>query len=177
MSIAIVKDQTSARFGTGSAVTISGSASITAKEEMHASLESDAEAGGKNVAIGAAVAVNVVTTITTADLVRSLTATGGGITVGATTDAASEAVAKSSAKGESDSGKKGDDQSKDQVQNNPNTQNKTDGDLPKSQGLDRHGQLAVDQQVGRELRRCRHRRLGLGQLGAAHEHRERRRRA
>jgi hypothetical protein len=133
VSIAIVKDQTSARVGTGSAVTISGSASITAKEEMHASLESDGEAGGKNV----------VDRRGRRGQRRHHDHRRGPPPLAdrdrrrhhrrATTEASSEAVAKSSAKGESDSGKKGDDQSKDQVQNNPNTQNKTDGDLPKSQ--------------------------------------------
>ena len=76
-------------------------------------------------------AINVVTTITTADVQRSLTAAS--LEVRAATTAASGAEAFSSSKGESDSGKKGDDQSKDQVNNNPNTNGKTDGDLPKSQ--------------------------------------------
>ncbi len=131
VSIAIVKDQTSARLGTGNALTVTGAAAVKATAELTSSVTSDAEAGGSNVAVGAAVAINVVTTITTADVQRSLTAAS--LEVRAATTAASGAEAFSSSKGESDSGKKGDDQSKDQVNNNPNTNGKTDGDLPKSQ--------------------------------------------
>ena len=131
VSIAIVKDQTSARLGTGNALTVTGAAAVKATAELTSSVTSDAEAGGSNVAVGAAVAINVVTTITTADVQRSLTAAS--LEVRAATTAASGAEAFSSSKGESDSGKKGDDQSKDQVNNNPNTNGKTDGNLPKSQ--------------------------------------------
>src|SRR5215203_4846896 len=130
VSIAIVKDETTARLGTGSATTVSGSATIAATSLLVSTLKSDGEAGGGDVAVGAAVGVNYIRPTTTAELARNLTATA--VTVSATAAAASLVEANASAKGESDSGKDADSQSNDQVKNNPNSNGKTDGDLPKS---------------------------------------------
>ena len=124
VSIAIAKDQTTAKLGTGGGAVVTGSAAISATSELDSFLTSDAEAGGPSVAVGAAVAVSVITTITIAELLRSITADAVGVT--ATTRAASGATAFSSAKGESDGGKSGDDQANDQVDNNPNSSGKTD---------------------------------------------------
>ena len=130
VSIAIVTDNVSAHLGTGAALTVTGAASITATEDLDSSLDSNASAGGNNVAIGAAVAINVIETNTTADLARDLTAAS--LTIGATTTQMTDAKSEASSKGESDSGKSADNQSNDQVQNNPNTKDKTDGSLPKA---------------------------------------------
>ena len=83
VSIAIVTDNVSAHLGSGNALTVTGAASVTATEDLDSSLDSNASASGDNVAIGAAVAVNVIETITTADVARDLTAAS--LTVGATT--------------------------------------------------------------------------------------------
>ena len=131
VSLAIVKDQTAAYIGTGTGLNVSGDASLSAKEELASSADSNAAAAGNSVAIGAAVSINVIETLTFADLERSLTAAS--LTMIASTDASSEAKAEASSKGESDSGKSSDNQSKDQVNNNPNSTGKSDGDLPKSQ--------------------------------------------
>ena len=81
VSIAIVDDTTTAHVGSGISAAPStpfeftGEATIDAAEELDSSVDSNAEAGGSNVAIGAAVAVNVIeTTTTSADLDRDLTA-------------------------------------------------------------------------------------------------------
>ncbi|MGZ3438561.1 MAG: beta strand repeat-containing protein, partial [Polyangia bacterium] len=130
VSIAIVTDNVSAHLGTGAALTVTGAASITATEDLDSSLDSNAAAGGDNVAIGAAVAINVIETNTTADLARDLTAAS--LTIGATTTQMTDAKSESSSKGEQDGDKSADNQSKDQVGNNPNTSGKTDGSLPKA---------------------------------------------
>ena len=126
VSIAIVNDVTSATIGSGPSMTVTGDATISAKETVGGDLDSDAEAGGNNVAIGVAVAVNVIESNATADLERSLTA--GSLTVSASTEGSSEGKAEASSKGEEDSSttKSADSQTNDQVQNNPATKNKTD---------------------------------------------------
>ncbi|MFL6035275.1 MAG: beta strand repeat-containing protein, partial [Gaiellaceae bacterium] len=149
VSIAVVDDHTTALLGSGSALTITGDATIQATEELESNLESDAEAAGKDVAVGAAVAVNVVTTTTSADVNRSLTA--GAITIGATTSSLNDVLTTASAKGESqdsDGGKQADTQSNDQVKNNPNTNGKTGGDLPKSNDSASQGNGEASSQSG-----------------------------
>ncbi len=126
VSVTIVNDTSTAYLGTGNALTVTGAAAITAGEDFGADLKSDASAGGDNVAIGAAVAVNVVTTNTNAELARDLTAKS--LTVSAETTQGSESESIASAKGESDgsdgpAGKSADNQSNDQLQNNPDTKN------------------------------------------------------
>ncbi|MFN2609691.1 MAG: hypothetical protein ABR507_02275, partial [Actinomycetota bacterium] len=137
VAIAIVKDQTSSYLGTGAASAITGAATIKSTEESLSELDSNAEAGGSDVAIGAAIAINVVQIETHADLARNLTAAS--LAIGSTTVTDAESTSHASAKGESEdgSGKNGggesnaDEQSKDQVNNNPNTNGKTGGSLPK----------------------------------------------
>ena len=150
VSIAIVDDHTTALLGTGTGtLTITGDATIQATEELVSSLESDAEAAGKDVAVGAAVAVNVTTTTTSADANRSLSA--GAITIAADTTTKNEALTKASAKGESqdsDGGKQADTQSNDQVKNNPNSTGKTGGDLPKSNDSASQGNSNASSQSG-----------------------------
>ncbi|HET7465666.1 MAG TPA: hypothetical protein VFL29_03300, partial [Candidatus Dormibacteraeota bacterium] len=132
VSLAIVNDKVVAYVGTGADINVGGAATIKASEEISSSLDSNAKAGGDSVAVGAAVAINVIETNTSADLERNLTAAS--LTLSASTDASSEAKSEASSSGEKDGGdggKKADDQTKDQVGNNPNTSGKTDGDLPK----------------------------------------------
>jgi len=88
VSIAIVNDKTSAYLGTDPLLTVTGDAIIQAKDETGSSTDSNASAAGNDVAIGAAVSINVIETTSTADLERSLTAKT--LTVSASTDASSE---------------------------------------------------------------------------------------
>ncbi len=165
VSIAIVNDKTSAHLGSGSALTVTGDATIQATEELDSSLTSDAAAAGGDVAIGAAVAVSVIQATTTADLARDLNAAS--LTIGAETASDSEAKSMASSKGESDSGKSADNQSNDQVQNNPNTKDKTDGSMPKAKDSTDQGNSDVEQRERRQQQRRRqYRGGGLGQLGA-----------
>ena len=126
VSISIASDNTTAHLGTGAALKFTGAATISADEEMTSSLKTDASAGGKNVAIGAAVAINLIEPTTLADVARNLQADS--ITISSTTQTSSDATSKASANGEKDGDKKGDKQSSDQVQNNDNTKNKTPQD-------------------------------------------------
>ena len=114
-------------------MSVSGDASISADESFGSDLSSDASAGGDNVKIGAAVAVNAVTVTTSASLSRNLTAKS--LTVSSTTETSTSAKAQASTKGADDDGGKNqnaDQQSSDQVTNNPNTDGKTSGSLPKA---------------------------------------------
>ena len=148
VSIAIVTDDVSAHLGTGAALTVTGAASITATEDLDSSLDSNASAGGDNVAIGAAVAINVIETNTTADLARDLNAAS--LTIGATTTQMTDAKSESSSKGEQDGDKSSDKQSNDQVQNNPNTKDKTGGDnsLPQASDSTSQGSSESSSQSG-----------------------------
>ena len=129
VSIAIVEDQTSAHLGTGADVTFTGAATIQASEELDSELKSDASAGGDSVAVGASVAVDYINPTTTADVARNLTASA--ITISSSMTTSSQATAKASAGGEGDKDSKGDtsksadQQSSDQVGNDPNTSGKT----------------------------------------------------
>jgi hypothetical protein len=121
VAIGIVTDTTTARLGTpsSSALAIGGAASITANDSQTVMTTSDGSAGGGDVAVGAAIAINLVNATTTATLARSLTSTG--LTVSATTTAPSDAEAKASAKGEDkskDSSSNADDQASHQVGGN-----------------------------------------------------------
>ena len=126
VSIAIVSDQTSAHVGTGGDLKFTGAATISASEELDSTLTADASAGGKNVAIGAAVSINLIEPTTIADVTRNLQASA--ITISSTTETSSDATAKASASGEKDGSKTADKQSNDQVQNNPSTKDKTPKD-------------------------------------------------
>ena len=119
---------------------------MSASEDLESSLTSDAAAAGSSVGIGAAVAVSVIETFTTANVERDLTAAS--LTLTADTTSQSDAKALASVKGESDSGKNADDQSKDQVNNNPNTSGKTDGSLPKGKDSTDQGNSQTDSQGG-----------------------------
>src|SRR5262249_23161916 len=133
VSITIVTDDTTARLGTGGALTVSGAATIQATETQNVITTSDGDSKADNVAVGAAVSINVAKPNTTAAVARNLTATA--VTIASTTTLSSDIAAKASTGGEEqedDGGKKADDQSSDQVENNPNTAGKTDGALPKA---------------------------------------------
>ena len=127
VAIAIVRDHTTAHLGSGNALTVTSGVTIQATEELESSLKSDAAAAGKDVAIGAAVGINIVDVTTTGDIGRNLTTTGGGITVGASTTSTNDVETMASAKGESDSGDSADDQKQTQTHENPNTNGKAEG--------------------------------------------------
>ncbi|HTZ05978.1 MAG TPA: carbohydrate-binding protein, partial [Gaiellaceae bacterium] len=132
VSIAIVDDTTDAVLGTGPASSVSGAATVQATEELHSELSADASAAGSDVAVGAAVAVSVMQTSTTANVERDLTAAS--LTVASDTTAQSEAKTFASAKGADDSDRNADSETSAQTTNNPNTNGKTGGSLP--QGSD-----------------------------------------
>ena len=133
VSIGIANDVTTATIGVGNAMTVSGDATISATETLVADLDSNASAGGDNVKIGAAVAVNVITVTTSATLLRDLTA--GSLAITSATETSSGAKAEASTKGADDDGGKNqnaDQQSSDQTTNNPTTNGQTGGSLPKA---------------------------------------------
>ena len=133
VSIGIANDVTTATIGLGTAMTVTGDATISANETLVADLDSNASAGGDNVKIGAAVAVNVITVTTSATLLRDLTA--GSLAITSATETSSGAKAEASTKGADDAGGKNqnaDQQSSEQVSNNPNTSGQTNGSLPKA---------------------------------------------
>ena len=132
VSIAIVNDHTDAYLGTGAASSVTGAATVQATEELGSELTADASAAGSDVAVGAAVAVSVMQTSTTANVERDLTAAS--LTVGADTTAQSDAKTFASAKGADDSDRNADSETSSQTGNNPNTTGKTGGSLP--QGSD-----------------------------------------
>ena len=144
VSIGIANDVTTATIGAGPGMTVTGDATISATETIGADLDSNASAGGDNVKIGAAVAVNVITATTSATLLRDLTA--GSLAITSATETSSTAKAEASTKGADDAGgknKNADQQSSDQVTNNPNTNGQT-AVAAEGVGLHQHG----EQQLG-----------------------------
>ncbi len=127
VSLAIVTDTATAYLGTGNALTVTGAASISATEDFGADLKSDASAGGGDVAIGAAVAINIINTTALAELNRDLTAASLSVTTTTTQTSAGEA--DSSASGEQDGDDTSDQQTSAQTGNNPDSSGKS-GTLP-----------------------------------------------
>src|SRR4029077_8086304 len=126
VSIAIVEDQTTAYLGAGAALEFTGDAKIEAAEDLSSQLKADAAAAGKDVAIGAAVSINLIEPTTLAKVARDLTA--GSITISASTDSSSEPKTMASAQGEKDVDKSSGKQSNDQVDKNGNTAGNTPTD-------------------------------------------------
>ncbi|HEY3921306.1 MAG TPA: carbohydrate-binding protein, partial [Gaiellaceae bacterium] len=127
VSLAIVDDTTTAYIGTGNALTVSGAAAVSATEDFNADLKSDASAGGPDVAIGAAVAINIIDTVALAEVNRDLTAASLAVT--ATTTQTSGGEADASASGEQDGDDSADQQNQAQT-SNPASSGKTGGSLP-----------------------------------------------
>ena len=128
-------DHVLARLGTGSALTSAGAVAVNATHINRIFTEGNAEAAGKDTAVGIDISINVVVGWdTTAESARNVTAAS--VEVLASSDIRSEAKAVASAKGSSDSDtKSGDENANSQVNgDNPNTKDKGTGALPSSSG-------------------------------------------
>ncbi len=120
VAIAIVSPDTTAKIKTGSALLASGDLEIEASLTASVKTLADAEAGGEDVSVGAAVAVNVFTPTTMATTERNLTATSITIEANSTTTSVAETKAGASGNETSSSGgKNADNEANDKVQNTP----------------------------------------------------------
>ncbi len=168
VSIGIATDVTTATIGTGNDMSVTGDATIAAKETIDSDLKSDASAGGDNVKIGASVAVNAINATTSATLLRNLSA-GGALSVTSATESSTSAQALASTKGADDAGGKNtsaDQQASSQVSGNDATSGKTDGLPAAGLQFDVASEQQLQQSDGRQRqRRRRHRRLGERELG------------
>jgi hypothetical protein len=112
---------TTARLGSGTNTVAGGDVEVEANFDGKSDVMADAQAGGKSVAVGAAVAVNVVTPTTLASVQRNLQ--GESVAVKANSTALTSAATVAGASG-SDSGEEGDSsdtQAQGAVDDNPNT--------------------------------------------------------
>jgi hypothetical protein len=131
-AVAVVQDTTTAYVGTGSALSVSGDATIMASHTGAFKTTTDAEAAGTSVGVGASVSVAVVIENISAELARSLTTTGGAVMVSSTSTVSSDAEATATVKGEdkndseanSSGGKSGADGQADHQVNDNSTTNK-----------------------------------------------------
>ena len=153
VSIAIVKDQTAARLGTGRARDDRCGATISALGDLlDATLKSDGEAGGENVAIGAAVSVA---------MCRRRRSPSSRAAPPATRSASRHRRRGEPRRGELErerrerhGGKTPTRRPNDQVQNNPNSQNKTGGDRRRpTTDVERELDLELGERPGRQWRR------------------------
>ncbi len=122
VGINIVVNTTLARIGTPGAGTIAatGAVQLRATHTGSASITGDAKAASSSVAVGAIIAVNVLTVTTTAALLRNISGTS--VVLAATTTTAGSADVTASAQGTTPgSGGSSDGQAKDSVQNTPST--------------------------------------------------------
>ncbi len=144
VAVAVVKDTTLARVGTGVA-TIAATGDVTVSATHLGDFETitDAKAAGKSVGVGASVSVGVVTESVTAEVARGISTSGGTLTVLATSTVSSETKAVASSSGNdgkdsqqnSKSGKSGaDGQADRQVNDNKNTQGQDMSSASASQG-------------------------------------------
>ncbi len=97
-AITIANNTTTARLGTGNAVSLSGDLTLSATHTASTTSTADSTAAGSDVAVGASLALNIANDTVTATLARSLTA-GDSATVNAHSAATSKAEATASAKG------------------------------------------------------------------------------
>ncbi|MGH3369536.1 MAG: hypothetical protein ACRDPR_06015, partial [Nocardioidaceae bacterium] len=142
-------DQVTARIGTSATGwTATGNLAVNAiHTAIYSGTKADAEAAGNSVAVGATVAINVVTGwSTTAELSRSMTADS--LTVLAASTLMSGAQAMASAKGSSDSDDKADDKADKQVKDNPNTTGTGVTDVPSADAKAAEGNTAAEGQSG-----------------------------
>lgn len=98
VAVSVADNFTTARLGTGAALTLGGALEISATHSGRTTTSAAAEVAGEKVAVGASVAVNVVSDAATALVARSVTSAGG-IDVAAVSASSASASAKASAKG------------------------------------------------------------------------------
>jgi hypothetical protein len=128
VAVAIVVNETTARVGTGTDLTMAGILTIDANQTLTVVTEGDADAAGDKVAVGATIAVNVVVDDTLAELFRSAPdAAGAAITARSDVRSSLElrASAKGGAPGSDEEGDDADKQANDQLNNNDATKDKT----------------------------------------------------
>jgi filamentous hemagglutinin family protein len=97
-AITVSENRTTARIGTGTLLEATGAVMVSATHTASATTEANADAAGDKVAVGASVAVAVVTDHATATTARSIRAAGD-VAFNAHASSASSATAKASAKG------------------------------------------------------------------------------
>ena len=100
-AVAVIHDTTTAWLGAGTTIAATGDVTIVASHTGDFETSADARAAGKGVAVGASVAVAVISQGTEARLARGITTTGGAFTLTSESTVASEAIAVATAKGAS----------------------------------------------------------------------------
>ncbi|MGY3658238.1 LEPR-XLL domain-containing protein [Bradyrhizobium sp. USDA 376] len=149
--ILVASDTVSAYVGTGGTVSATGDASITASNEVDYITETDAEAAGKSVGVGASIAIAWLTENVSAELARSVTTTGGAATVASSSTVVSETTALASAKGKDDdsgSGNNADKQADGQVNGSNASTNSKGVSLPSAGGNASSGNSSASSQGG-----------------------------
>jgi hypothetical protein len=102
-AVAVVSDTTTAYVGSGSAISAAGNVTITAKDTGIFETTTNANAAGTSVAVGASVSVAVEKVNVTAQTARSITTTGGTMSIMAITSVEDQTLATASTGGESSS--------------------------------------------------------------------------
>ncbi|HET6237314.1 MAG TPA: hypothetical protein VFE41_20495 [Acetobacteraceae bacterium] len=102
-AVAVVSDTTTAYVGTGSAISAAGNVTITASDTGVFETTTNASAAGGSVAVGASVSVAVVKENVTAQTARSITTTGGSMSIMAIASIEDQTLATASTGGESSS--------------------------------------------------------------------------
>ena len=100
-AVAVIHDTTNAWLGTGTTIAATGDVTIVASHTGDFETSADARAAGKGVAVGASVAVAVISQGTEARLARGITTTGGAFTLTSESTVASRTIAVATAKGAS----------------------------------------------------------------------------
>ncbi|NBZ86771.1 LEPR-XLL domain-containing protein [Stagnihabitans tardus] len=117
VALNVVSNQTASNLLAGADLVTLGAAELMTTHSGAYFTTADAAAGGANVGVGAAVAVNIVTDAAQAILARNLTA-GGAVTVQSVSRIGSSATAKGGAKGNSGDAGNADQQANQAVNNN-----------------------------------------------------------
>lgn len=99
VAVSVADNTTTARLGSGGALVLSGNLLVGATHSGSTTTSAKADVAGEKAAIGAAVAVGVVSDVALATTDRAVSSSAGGIAFAAHADSSSSAVAKASAKG------------------------------------------------------------------------------
>ena len=134
VALTIALNDTAVRLGAGTALVMTGGATMTALHDGTYATTADSEAGGKDVAVGAAIAVAIVTDKVEALAARSLTASAGGFSLRGWSRIDSSAIAKGGASGNDSGSKDADSDSAAAVNNNSAVTSRAGTqDVPKGQ--------------------------------------------
>ena len=136
VALAIVDHDKTAELGSGEALTATGKLEIKAQHSHQAATTSNADGAGGEAGVGANVAVNLLDDRVLARAARSVTAAGD-IAVTSEALVSSSIQARASAQGAAPDAKKADEESANQVKNNPNIDAEDQAEVPKAQdGVD-----------------------------------------